>query len=118
MTREDMVHDIALDIWENWKACHECNFGPLREADIRSRIRYIVRNWEQIKGLPMLTAADHWQEIAEEAIAQSFAVEIATAIGWEVRLTVLVAARLLEESNCHTEARVLLETAQRMGVTV
>ena len=116
MTREEQIEQIALSAWDRWRAEREPNFGPLREADIRSRIRYLVANWERLTGQPLHRAEASWREIVEEAIAQSFGTEAAKAVGWDVRLTIRIAAQLLEESNCHTERAALIEAARKMGV--
>lgn len=87
--------------------------GRLRRLDIRRRIQYMVENFRQIKGRPALPEDGY--DIALEAVAQSYATEIAYEIGWDVKVAVLIAFRLLEEVNAHTEAAALMEAAKKMG---
>lgn len=122
MDREDHIRIITAEIMDKFVGAGEArdslrtlNLGPLREADIRSRVRYMVEHWQEIKGHPAETAPEDWPEIADEAIAQSFACEAAAAVRWDVRLTILIAHHTLRESNCHTEARALREAARKMG---
>ena len=118
MDQNERIRQIAWDILERWKAARQPNLGPLREADVRARIRYIVENWERLSGKPYERAIESWREIGDEAVAQSFGREAAVAIGWDVNLAVKIAAKLLEEVNCHTERAALIEAARRMGLDV
>ena len=87
--------------------------GRLRRADIDRRMAYMVENFHRIKGRPALP--DDCYDIALEAVAQSYASEIAYELHWDVKVAVLIAFRLLEEVNAHTEAAALMEAAKKMG---
>lgn len=119
MMARGLTADQALNITESIIERHikreGYELGPLRMADVRNRIRYLVENWETITKRPAAIAVEDWPDIAEEAIAQSFACEAARAIQWNIRLAVLIAHHVLEEVNAHTEAAALLEAAKRMG---
>lgn len=92
------------------------NIGPLRRNDVRHRIEYLVANWRNLTGRPALV--EDMAAIADEAVTQSFAYEASRAIGWDVRIAVMIAFKLLEDVNAHTEAGALLEAARKMGIEV
>ena len=91
------------------------NLGPLRNDDVRHRVAYIVEHWQQITGRKLPASAE-WPDIADEAIAASFADEAAAGVQWNLRLGVLIALRLLEKVNAHDVAAKLREIAQAGGL--
>jgi hypothetical protein len=112
----EVAERVASEIFDRHVRAH--SLGPLRAADVRRRIAHMVENWEEIAGRPAAVAWEDWPRIAEQAVAQSFGCEAAQAVGWDLRMAVLIAHALLEDVNCHTEAAALLEAARKQGLRV
>ena len=112
----DAAESLAGQVFDQYVGAH--SLGPLRAADVRRRIAYMVENWQEIAGRPAAVAWEDWPRIAEQAVAQSFGCEAAQAVGWDLRMAVLIAHALLEDVNCHAEAAALLEAARKQGLRV